>query len=156
MIKEKEYNGYTVYSDGRIKSNRSRKVFLKPYDCGKGYASVKINEKTMYLHKVITECFLGKRPNRYTVNHKDGNKLNNNLSNLEYISFKDNYQHALINGLKRNILSVISNDEISDLIECYYNSNYSQKEIAESIGFDKIIFKKLLKDMVFDKKGNKK
>lgn len=36
------YLGYTVYSDGRIKSNGKRKVFLKGYDVGKGYDSVKL------------------------------------------------------------------------------------------------------------------
>ena len=42
-MESKNFNGYTVYEDGSIKSNGLRKVFLKGYDVGKGYDSVKIN-----------------------------------------------------------------------------------------------------------------
>lgn len=131
----KNYLGYTVYSDGRIKSNKKRKVFLKGYDCGRGYDSIKLNGKNYYRHKVIAECFLDKRPKGYTVNHKDGNKLNNDVSNLEYISRKQNYKHALNNNLKRNLGYYITQDEASDLIEFYYNTNTSLKKIANYYGF---------------------
>lgn len=127
--------GYTVYSDGRIKSNGQRKVFLKGYDCGKGYSTVKLNGKNYLRHKIISECFIGKRPNGYTVNHKDGNKLNNDVSNLEYVSKEENYQHALKNGLKKNLGYLITEDEASDLIEYYYNTNTTMKSIANMLGF---------------------
>ena len=46
-MKIKKYLGYDVYSDGRIKSNGERKVFLKGYDCGRGYCSVKLKGKKL-------------------------------------------------------------------------------------------------------------
>lgn len=131
----KNYLGYKVYSDGRIKSNGKRKVFLKGYDCGSGYDSVKLNGKNYYRHKVIAECFIGKRPKGYTINHKDGNKLNNNVSNLEYITREENFKHALDNGLKINLGYFITIDEASDLIEFYYNTKTPMKEIANYYGF---------------------
>ena len=141
-----EFLGYTVFSDGRIKSNGIRKVFLKGYDCGYGYDSVKLNGKNFYRHKVIAECFLGKRPEGYTVNHIDGNKLNNNLSNLEYISRVDNYKHALKKGLKRNIANYLTAEEASDMVEFYYNTSYTMKEICSWFGFDKIVIQSLIND----------
>ncbi len=140
------YLGYTVYSDGRIKSNGKRKVFLKGYDVGKGYDSVKLNGKNFYRHKVIAECFLGERPTDYTINHVDGNKLNNDVSNLEYISRKENYKHALDNNLKRNIGQYLTEDEASDLIEFYFNTKISMQKIANMIGFScKSVVSRLIK-----------
>jgi len=140
------YLGYTVYSDGRIKSNGIRKVFLKGYDVGSGYDSVKLNGKNFYRHKVIAECFLGERPTGYTINHIDGNKLNNDVSNLEYISRKENYKHALDNNLKRNIGQYLTEDEASDLIEFYFNTKTSMQKIANMIGFSgKCVISRLIK-----------
>jgi len=143
---QKQFNGYTVCSDGRIKSNGERKVFLKPYDVGRGYDSVKINGKNFYVHKVIAHCFLGVRPNDFTINHKDGNKKNNHFSNLEYISSSDNYKHALDNNLKKNLGFYLTEDEASDLIEFYCNTKTSMKEIANFYGFScKGVISRLIK-----------
>lgn len=134
-MKSKIFKGYTVYEDGSIKSNGLRKVYLKGYDVGKGYDSVKINGKNYYRHKIIASCFIGKKPEGYTVNHKDGDKLNNNVSNLEYICFTDNYQHALNNNLKKNIGYYLTKEEATDLIEFYFNTNTTMQEIANYFGF---------------------
>lgn len=140
------FDGYTVYSDGRIKSNKKRKVFLKGYDVGKGYDSVKINGKNFYRHKVIAYCFLGDRPKGYTINHKDGNKLNNNVCNLEYILREENYKHALNNNLKRNLGYYITEEDASELIEFYYNTKTSLKEISKHYGFScKGVISRLIK-----------
>jgi hypothetical protein len=134
-MQNKEYLGYTVYTDGRIKSNGLRKVFLKGYDVGKGYDSVKLNRKNYYRHKVIANCFLGQTPKGKTINHKDGNKLNNDLSNLEYITAQQNYKHALDNNLKKNIGYYLTAEDASELIEFYYNTKYTMKQISEMFGF---------------------
>jgi hypothetical protein len=134
-MRSKDYLGYTVYSDGRIKSNGERKVFLKGYDTGSGYDSVKLNGKNFYRHKVISACFIGERQEGYTVNHIDGNKMNNDISNLEYITREDNYKHALDNNLKKNIGQSLTEDEASDLVEFYYNTKTTMQEIANMFGF---------------------
>jgi len=131
----KNYLGYDVYSDGRIKSNGKRKVFLKGWDDGKGYSAVKINNVSKKRHSIVAYCFLGEKPKGYTVNHKDGNKLNNNVSNLEYVSREDNYKHALDNNLKKNIGYYLTVEEASDLIEFYYNTKTTMKEISNYYGF---------------------
>jgi hypothetical protein len=140
------YKGYTVFSDGKIKSNKSRKVFLKGYDCGRGYDSVKINNKNKYRHSIVAECFLGVRPVGYTVNHVDGDKMNNCVSNLEYVSREENYIHALKNGLKRNIGTILTPDEASDMVEFYHNTDYTMKEICGWLGFERGVLDRLIKD----------
>jgi hypothetical protein len=50
-------------------------------------------------HDLVATEFIGPRPKNIQVNHKDGNKLNNHLSNLEYVTCLQNIRHA-INVLK--------------------------------------------------------
>ena len=47
------------------------------------------------IHSMVAGAFIGPRPSGAQINHKDGNKQNNSLGNLEYVSAKENAQHAL-------------------------------------------------------------
>ena len=55
--------------------------------------------KKFYIHRLVAECFLW--TNKMQVNHKDWNKLNNNISNLEYVTSQQNIQHAYDTWLKK-------------------------------------------------------
>lgn len=52
----------------------------------------------VYVHRLVAEAFLSDRDE--TVNHIDGNKLNNTLVNLEWVSYSENNSHAFKLGLK--------------------------------------------------------
>lgn len=68
-----------------------------------GYYQVRLggrNGKTMVLHRILAECFVD-NPNGYNVvNHKDGNKSNCSISNLEWCTSSYNNKHAFDTGLK--------------------------------------------------------
>ena len=79
---------------------------LKQSSCGgrvKGdrYLSIALAKdnkpKTAYIHHLVAEAFLGPRPDGAEVNHKDCDKTNNALANLEYVSRGENIAHALAN-----------------------------------------------------------
>lgn len=55
--------------------------------------------KSIGLHRIVCILFLGVNKEKLHVNHKDGNKLNNCLENLEWVTPKENAYHALKNGL---------------------------------------------------------
>lgn len=55
--------------------------------------------KKIGIHNLVAEAFFGPRPRGLYVNHKDGNKQNNHSENLEYVTPKENAQHASANGL---------------------------------------------------------
>lgn len=57
-------------------------------------------KKNFRIHCLVAEAFLGERPEKYDVNHIDGDKTNNAVSNLEYITAGENQLHAFRLGLK--------------------------------------------------------
>lgn len=54
---------------------------------------------THRVHKLVMGAFVGPYPEGHNINHKDGNPSNNALVNLEYVTFKENSQHAVRTGL---------------------------------------------------------
>lgn len=53
------------------------------------------------VHQLVLEAFVGLRPEGYVANHKDGNPVNNHVSNLEWCTVTENNRHALATGLRR-------------------------------------------------------
>ena len=108
---------YQVSNLGRVKSlprciehKDGREFFypskvIKNQKIGTGYRSVvlhRANIKNQYdVHRLVAETFIPNPNNLSDVNHKDGCKTNNILSNLEWCSRSDNLKHAYKNGLSR-------------------------------------------------------
>lgn len=76
---------------------------LRPRRIGAGYLAINSKEqgvkRTLYLHRLVAEAFLGKPADANEVNHLDGNKQNNCLVNLEWTTHSANLQHAYREGL---------------------------------------------------------
>ena len=67
---------------------------------GAGYYSVCFGDgKTFQVHRIIAQLFIPNKNNYSQVNHKDGNKLNNKRSNLEWVTPSQNIKHAFKLGL---------------------------------------------------------
>lgn len=60
------------------------------------------------VHSLIASAFLGKKPVGTEVNHKDGIKIHNNAINLEYVTSRENKEHAVSHGLNKQSLSVFA------------------------------------------------
>ena len=94
---------YQASSIGRIRRSATKKV-LKPGMNTKGYRIVSIcfpgYHKTATVHRLVLEAFIGLRPHDRVANHRDGNKLNNWINNLEYVTHAENEKHASLTGLK--------------------------------------------------------
>lgn len=96
----KDYEGlYQVSTDGRVqriyKNGKTKElknrvgVYYSVSLCKKGI------KKSYNVHRLVAETFLDQPDGKNEVNHIDGNKYNNNLSNLEWVSQKENLIHAM-------------------------------------------------------------
>ena len=90
------YEEYSVTSDGRVFSRNGRE--LKQRDNGHGYLQVQIcgkaGKRKAYVHRLVAAAFLANEGGKRCANHKDGNKKNNNMMNLEWCTNKENTAHA--------------------------------------------------------------
>ena len=91
---------YSVTEDGKVinnKRNKERKACIDKY----GYLKVGLNErnKKYFVHRLVALTYIENPDNKETVNHKDGNKLNNHVSNLEWMTNAENINHAFNNNL---------------------------------------------------------
>jgi hypothetical protein len=95
-----DYPAYYLTNNGRVYSVK-RKTFMKNRISGCGYVSIGLRCKgkttKLSVHRLVAELFIENKPENYRelqINHKDGNKLNNHVSNLEYVTAAENSQHS--------------------------------------------------------------
>lgn len=100
-----EFDNYLIDEDGNVFNQQTNKV-LKGSIGENGYRYYRLSKngkkKMFYAHRLVAEAFIDNPENYPVVNHKDGNKLNNNVSNLEWVSYSDNTKHAYDQGLIAN------------------------------------------------------
>ena len=101
-LRKKQFEDYFIYEDGTIVSLLTGKHITKRID-PRGYYQINLcingKCKTFKLHRIIATAFIANPNNLPCVNHIDGNKLNNSLSNLEWVTYSDNTKHAVKTGL---------------------------------------------------------
>lgn len=89
---------YDILPDGRILNKRWNR-FLKPQLNNKGYGRVQLCGNFYFVHRLVAEKYIPNPNNLPQVNHKDGDKTNNSVENLEWVSNQENRNHAVKNGL---------------------------------------------------------
>ena len=97
-------NRYLISPNGYVYSIK-RKRNLKPFKNEKGYLIVDLykdcQRRSVKLHRLVAETFLPNPCGHKEINHKDGNKENNSVENLEWCTRSENLKHAYANGLKK-------------------------------------------------------
>lgn len=94
---------YEVSDDGHVRNSRTKRILKDRFDAN-GYVQAYLyseegKAKNYHTHRLVADAFLEKDPIRDQVNHRDGNKLNNSVDNLEWCTKSENTRHAYENGL---------------------------------------------------------
>ena len=132
------YNGYWVSECGDVYSDRNTKITHKmtQYLSDGRYLSVYLymgdgrkSRKKMRVHRLMMETFYGICPKKYSVDHKDGVKTNNHISNLRYITQQDNVRRVCCG--KSKVLTYKSVCFILDDKEHHFNTITDFMKIVE-------------------------
>lgn len=117
---------YEASAEGKIRNRRTGRL-LKPHLTHDGYPRLTLygqDAKCLYtVHVLVAATFLGPRPEGYQIDHKDGNKLNAAVTNLEYVTSAENNKRATKNGLKargsRQWYSKLTEDQVRMILKRY-------------------------------------
>lgn len=102
---EKSTKFYSGYQKKICERKYPERIICKNH-ISNGYLQIELFKngkvKRLTMHRIVAKTFIP-NPNNYPcVNHKDGNKLNNNANNLEWCTYKQNTEHAIKTGLTKN------------------------------------------------------
>jgi hypothetical protein len=156
----KAYNGYVIHEDGRVwrparKTTRRDGVSrmmpegwvatrVRKSDRGSGggyvYIDLHVTDSSGHLvlehwllHRLIASVFIGKPQGDVEVNHKDGNRANNAVDNLEWVTHSDNQKHAYRIGIRKPT-SKVTQAQKSEIVSLRNAGNRSLKDIAAMFG----------------------
>lgn len=121
-------SGYFISNFGKIK-NPSDKI-KDNFGITGGYYEIKINKKHLKIHRLVAEYFIENPENKPFVNHKNSNKFDNRVENLEWVTNQENVIHAYKNDLNSNVTPVIQYDkEGQNVIKEFKSISDASKEL---------------------------
>jgi len=117
---------YFVSSLGRYKNNKGHIIDVK---YSSGYKRIRIGEIKYLLHRLVAFTFIPNPYNKEQVNHKDGNKLNNSVVNLEWVTNKENQIHKVNTGLYKGRQKIIQYSLDMNIIQKFSSINEASRNL---------------------------
>ena len=151
-------SSYEINENGdvrNIKTGHIKSTRLDKY----GYKRVTLypSGKTYSIHRLVAMTYLSNNKCFKTVNHINGNKIDNNVKNLEWCSFSDNTKHAHRAGLitvnvkgTNNPMSKFTKEDIENIFNLS-RAGLTTSEIANKLGFPYERTRRLLKKESYNK-----
>lgn len=119
---------YAITEDGLVWSYKTNK-YLKPHLNNKGYLTVELDTKEFKIHRLLALTYIPNPNNYKVVHHKDENKTNNALSNLEWVSHQ--YNVAISNGVR--IKCIETNTTYLSVNDCARDLNLCASHICSCL-----------------------
>lgn len=138
---------YDISTDGQIRSyvpdGHCRPI--KPFPRKNGYRAVKLDGKDYLFHRLMAQAFIANPHKLKEINHRDGNKANNALSNLEWTTRSENLKHAFRLGLvhpnpargEAAHKSHLKNADVLAIRAAYAAGGTTHKKLAEQYKVDR-------------------
>lgn len=125
-MKTKEIQGFEKYlitENGTVINSQTNKV-LKPCNNGNGYLYVSLGRKNhRYIHRLVAEAFIPNPDNLPQIDHIDTDKTNNNVSNLRWVTRKQNINNPITLARIQNTPSGSSSKLAKQVIGCSVTNN---------------------------------
>lgn len=143
----KGYEGiYQISNLGKIR-NKKHKVLHPGFNYEYYFATLskKGHRKCEKIHRLVAQAFVPNPDNKPQVNHINGIKTDNRSINLEWVTHKENMEHAVVHGLKRN--PKLSDDIEKEIYFSFvpWDKNYGAKALAKKYGVDVSTIRNIIK-----------
>lgn len=152
----KSIDHLVAHSNGRNRIQKGR--ILKTSKSKKGYLQVSLsfNKKRFHtgVHRLVAIAFIPNPENKPEVNHKDGDKTNNNVWNLEWSTGSENQIHAIENNLvkhnkgEKHHNSKFSNEQVK-ILRDLHKKGLSNKHLALSNGISQMAMSNILRGITY-------
>lgn len=145
-------NGYRV----------TKELIIVNTDNGNGYLvcslSKNTNRKSILLHRIIALTFIQNPKNLPEVNHKDGDKTNNSVENLEWCTRQENIDHSWNNNLtncigEKHHNSTLNNFKVKEIREKYATGNYSYSKLGIEYNTNMFNIRNIIKRYTWNHSG---
>jgi len=150
MVSWKDIKGfegrYQVSDDGQVRSLIGESpIILKQTISKVGYARVGLFLRDSYqkkkaVHRLVAQAFIPNPQNKPQVNHKNGVKLDNCVTNLEWNTSSENIKHSFATGLnvfvrgEKHFNAKLTEEKIKEIREIWSTGKYRQKDIGIKFG----------------------
>lgn len=150
------FDRFEISNLGRIRNIETGRV-LKQFVNRNGYRQVSVslggrnNKKIFKIHKAVAETFISNPDNKPIINHKDGDKTNNNVDNLEWTTYSENIKHAFDTGLVTKTgkinLRKLSDEDVRYIRESYIpnDKEFGSRALAKKFDMNKETILDLIK-----------
>ena len=142
------FNDYQISNFGNVKSFKRYKdgKIRKNYLNGRGYCFTNMRKNGKYyfklIHRLVAQAFILNPNEKPTVNHIDGIKTNNNISNLEWATYSENMQHSYDTNLNsslgiKNSQAKLTEENVRQIRYLKFKKNMKCVEISKMFNISK-------------------
>ena len=144
--------GCKITKEGRVFQNGVEKTQTN----NMGYKMVSFNRKFVYVHRLVAIEYIPNPDNKPMVNHKDGNRSNNHVDNLEWVTASENTKHGYeVLGRKpvSNTPRKLSDEQVNEIRKKYIPRKYSMYKLANEYGVSQETINRILNNKTYKDYG---
>lgn len=155
---------YQVSNYGRVRSwrnaqhgRRGEPRIRKVHEDDNGYYTITLSDDTVNksykVHQVVAKVFIPNPEEKPCINHKDSDRGNNHVDNLEWCTYQENMDHAIKNGrIKRGEKagrSKLTRNQVLQIRSIYENGWFDKDQIAEAYNMNSEYIMKIIRNQAW-------